>query len=154
MKDVKNFEGKYAVTSCGRVWSYKHNIWLTAFDIGNGYLRVDLYDNEQHNFRSVHRLVAEAYIPNPNNYETVDHIDNNRQHNTVNNLQWLSRIDNLVKEQPDKKPIRIRCKETGEEFESLADCRRKIGCSTSNLSQHLKGLRGCVNGLHFERIEE
>jgi hypothetical protein len=45
----------------------------------------------------VHRVVADAFIPNPDGLETVDHIDNDKNNNTVENLQWMSRIDNLKK---------------------------------------------------------
>ena len=154
MKDIKGFEGLYAVTSCGRVWSYRQNKFLKPQLNNKGYLRVWLCDGGQIKTRSVHRLVAEAYIPNPNNYETVDHIDNDKSNNCVNNLQWMSRIDNNSKERPDLKPIKIRCIETGEEFESLIDCRRKTGLNLGSLSQHIRGLLGCVKGFHFERIEE
>lgn len=153
MRDIKGFEGLYAVTSCGRVWSYRRNKFLKPVPNSKGYLFVDLYVDGKHNLRMVHRLVAEAYIPNHNNYETVDHIDNNKLNNCLNNLQWMSRIDNNSKECPEQAPIRIRCVETGEEFESLSDCTRKMGIHNSNLSKHLRGLRGCANGLHFERID-
>lgn len=153
MRDIKGFEGLYAVTSCGRVWSYRSNKFLKAQTGYKGYLFVDLCVDGKHNPRRIHRLVAETYIPNPNNYETVDHIDNNKSNNCINNLQWMNRIDNNSKECPEQTPIRIRCIENGEEFESMMDCERKIGIPNSNLSKHLRGLRGCVNGLHFERID-
>lgn len=154
MKDVVGYEELYAVTSCGRVWSYRRKKFLKPHPNNRGYLLVDLRVNGKHNFRLVHRLVAEAYIDNPNNYDTVDHIDNNKCNNCMNNLQWMSRIENLAKERPEQTPIRIRCVETGEEFESTRDCTRKIGVHNGNLSEHLRGFHECVNGLHFERIGE
>lgn len=154
MKDVVGYEGLYAVTSCGRVWSYKSKRFLKAFPIQVGYLMVCLCDNKKKENKYVHRLVAEAYIPNPNNYATVDHIDGNKLNNCVNNLQWMSIIDNLIKSCPEKAPIRVRCVETNEEFRSIADCTRKTGLDYRNLSNHLRGLLGSVSGLHFEIIEE
>lgn len=54
--------------------------------------------------QKIHRLVAEAYLPNPNNYDTVDHIDFNITNNCVNNLQWMSRHENSrKKETPEEK---------------------------------------------------
>lgn len=154
MRDIKGFEGLYAVTSCGRVWSYRRNKFLKPQPNPKGYLRVGLCIDGKTSSKYVHRLVAESYIPNPNNYETVDHIDNDKSNNCINNLQWMERTDNLIKSRPEKNKIIIRCIETGEKFESLNDCTRKTGVHNGHLSEHLRGLLGCVNGLHFERIGE
>ena len=97
MKDIKNYEGLYAVTSCGKVWSYKYKKFLTPIANSKGYLRVRLFkDGKGKNYR-IHRLVAEAYIPNPDNLPDVDHIDNDKTHNYLNNLQWITHKDNVRK---------------------------------------------------------
>lgn len=103
MKDIKNYEGLYAVTSCGRVWSYKRQKFLTPEDNGHGYLRVNLYKDGKDKKYMIHRLVAEAYIPNPDNLPQVDHIDENKNHNYINNLQWITNRDNCRKSH--NKPI-------------------------------------------------
>ena len=96
MIDIKDYEGLYAITSCGKVWSYKHRKFLKPAD-KNGYKRVCLCkDSVKKNF-AIHRLVAQAYIPNPNNYDTVDHIDKNRENNCVNNLRWMSASENAAR---------------------------------------------------------
>lgn len=97
MKDIKNYEGLYAVTSCGRVWSYKYKKFLTPEDNGHGYFRVKLCKDGKEKKYMIHRLVAEAYIPNPDNLPQVDHIDENKAHNYVNNLQWITNRDNCRK---------------------------------------------------------
>ena len=97
MKDIKNYEGLYAVTSCGRVWSYKNKCFLKPRDNGKGYLFVTLCKNGKIKNYHIHRLVAEAYIPNPDNLPDVDHIDNDRTHNYLNNLQWITHKDNVRK---------------------------------------------------------
>ena len=97
MRDIKGYEGLYAITSCGKVYSYKSKRFLNPYLNTNGYYYVSLMkDNIKRQFR-IHRLVAEAFIPNPNNLETVDHIDNCKEHNYVGNLQWLTREDNTSK---------------------------------------------------------
>lgn len=97
MKDIKGYEGLYAITSCGKVWSYRAKKFMKPPLNWKGYLKVNLNkDGKIKNF-AVHRLVAQAYIPNPDNLETVDHIDGVKTHNWVNNLQWLSRGDNVRK---------------------------------------------------------
>ena len=96
MKDIKNYEGKYAVTSCGQVWSYKSKKFLQARD-DHGYAAVGLYDKDgKRKSCLIHRLVAEAYLPNPDNLPEVHHIDTNRKNNCINNLQWMNKRDNLI----------------------------------------------------------
>ena len=103
MKDVVGYEGLYAVTSCGKVWSYKRKKFLVPTYNSKGYMRVNLLKNGKSKSYKIHRLVAEAYIPNPNNLPEVDHIDNNKSHNYLNNLQWITHKDNCRKSK--NKPI-------------------------------------------------
>lgn len=88
MKDIKNYEGKYAITENGQVWSYLSNQFLKPYKrkINENYLTVEL----QGKAYQVHRLVAETFIPNPENKPTVDHIDRNPENNSVSNLKWAT----------------------------------------------------------------
>lgn len=101
-KDVVGYEGLYQVSNLGRVKSverYKDNngtkqlvkekIKATRKD-KQGYLLLDLYKNNKSKTVRVHRLVAQAFIPNPQNKETVNHIDGNKENNTVENLEWAT----------------------------------------------------------------
>lgn len=99
MIDIIGYEGLYAVTSCGRVYSYKSKKFLKPWNNGYGYLHVTLYKNGKTKKFKVHRLVAEAYIENPEGLETVDHIDGDKTHNNVQNLQWMTLEDNIRKAQ-------------------------------------------------------
>ena len=94
MRDVIGFEGLYAVTSCGKVWSYKNKKFLKNLNHTDGYLVVNLYKNGKHYTKRVHRLVCEAYVENPNNYTEISHLDETRIHNWVNNLAWCSHSQN------------------------------------------------------------
>lgn len=115
MKDIQEYEGLYGITSCGRVWSYRSKKFLKPQIAGAGYYFVVLSKNGEQKQFYIHRLVAEAYIPNPDNLPEIDHIDNNKEHNYINNLQWISHKSNVQKAQGKK----IVCKETGEVFNSL-----------------------------------
>ena len=97
MKDIKNYEGLYAVTSCGKIWSYRRQKFLTPGVNNKGYLIVCLRKDGQNKMYKIHRLVAEAYLPNPENLPQVDHIDNDKTHNYVNNLQWITNRENCRK---------------------------------------------------------
>ena len=103
MRDIKGYEGLYGITSCGKVWSYRNERFLKPIDNGRGYLFVVLFKDGVHKQYYIHRLVAEAYIPNIDNLPQVDHIDNDKNHNYINNLQWLTNRDNCRKSK--NKPI-------------------------------------------------
>ena len=88
MKDIKGYEGLYGITSCGKVWSYKYKKFLKPKCEKNGYLRVQLCKNGEVKTYSLHRLVAQAYLPNPENLPQVNHKDENKANNCLQNLEW------------------------------------------------------------------
>ena len=136
MKDVVGYEGLYAVTSCGKVWSYKSKKFLTPLVNYKGYLRVVLMKNGESKTCYIHRLVAEAYLPNPENLPQVDHIDNDKTHNYLNNLQWITNRDNNRKSK--NKPI-LQYDLDGNfirEWECAYDVGKEI---QSNINHCLKG---------------
>lgn len=94
-KDVPGYEGLYQVSNLGNVKSLNYNGTrqekvLGLFINHNGYLRVNLWKNREQKTCKIHRLVAEAFIPNPFNYPCINHKDHNRQNNCVDNLEWCT----------------------------------------------------------------
>ena len=90
-KDVQGYEGFYEISNLGRVrsTSYKGVRILKPAKTKNGYLNVVLCVNQVKTHKLIHRLVAEHFISNPNNYGTVNHKDENKTNNCVDNLEWL-----------------------------------------------------------------
>ena len=88
MKDIAGYEGLYAVTSCGKVWSYRNECFLKPFTNTWGYLYVRLHKDGQSKMYGVHRIVAEAYLPNPENLPQINHKDENKTNNCLQNLEW------------------------------------------------------------------
>lgn len=143
MKDVKGYENIYGITSCGKVWSYKYKKFLKPAANRDGYLRVKLYKDNEKKIYYIHRLVAEAYIPNIDNLPEVDHIDNDKSHNYVNNLQWITRRDNNRKSH--NKPI-LQFSLDGE-FIREWECANDVGKEVSgHIYDCLKGSRKTAYG--------
>lgn len=92
---VKGFEGYYEVSNKGNVRRVSTGRILKQFKNNHGYLRVSLSRGGVYKSYSVHRLVAEAFIPNPKNLETINHKDEVKTNNDVNNLEWMSVKDNI-----------------------------------------------------------
>ena len=95
MHTIKNFSS-YTVDEDGNIYSYKSNKFLkTRVDI-SGYVTINIQDDSGRNrTKMVHRLVAEAFIPNPENKPEVNHIDGNRKNNCLTNLEWCTHGKNI-----------------------------------------------------------
>ena len=97
-KDIKGYEGLYQVSNYGRV-KRKYNNGkiriLKPISTNNGYLRVSLSKNSVNNTYFVHRLVAQAFILNPENKPEVNHIDGDKTNNKIENLEWCTRSENI-----------------------------------------------------------
>lgn len=102
-KDIKGFEGAYQISNLGRVKSLERYVPSSGktpqkikekirklFSTTAGYLYVVLSYNHIRKTALIHRLVAEAFVPNPNNLECVNHKDENKQNNIVENLEWCN----------------------------------------------------------------
>ena len=106
-KDIKNYEGCYQVSNLGKVRSVDRQVKtfngtrtttgqiLKPLKTNRNYFRVCLKKNQKNNYKLIHRLVAEAFIPNPNNYSIINHKDNNPLNNCVDNLEWCTQSYNV-----------------------------------------------------------
>ena len=91
MRNIKGFEGRYKVTSEGKVYSLLTNKFIKPWLGGNGYYKVGLRDkNGKKHLLILHRIVAETFINNPHNFPQVNHIDGNKLNNNVYNLEWCT----------------------------------------------------------------
>lgn len=151
MKDIKDYEGLYAITSCGKVWSYKSGKFLKPIPDRDGYLKVNLYKDDNMRTFLVHRLVAIAYVPNPNGLPEVNHLDEVKNHDWVSNLEWCEHIDNLnygtrnerasasLKGRENKKSSapkkKVYCFELDMAFNSQSEASKQTGVSQADISK-------------------
>lgn len=141
------------VSNKGNVISYRRGAGSPYKIIysNSGYQMVGAGDAHRP-LRYVHRLVAETWLDNPNHYSDVNHINGDKTDNRVENLEWTTHDQNishamrtgLIKTTP------IRIVETGEIFESIAECARRIGGDPSHISHCLAGRQSTCRGYHFE----
>ena len=156
-KDIPGFEGLYQVSDKGRIKSYKKDpdgLLLKLTNRRGDYFRIVLQGKgKQMKSKSLHRLVAEAFIPNPDNLPQVNHKDGNKQNNRVENLEWCTAAENVrhslamhpdqvaamcyynQRERPD--PI-LQMTTTGDViawFDNGADAARATGVCQRNIMQ-------------------
>lgn len=95
-KEIKDFENYY-ISNLGRVKNNKNEILKQYKNTKTGYVFVNLYKDEKNHIKTVHRLVAFAFVDNPGDKTEVDHIDNNKDNNKSENLQWVTHKENVNK---------------------------------------------------------
>ncbi len=133
-KAIEGFED-YLVTDTGQVYSLKTQKYLKARKTKKGYMQVDLRKNGKRYHKYVHRLVAGAFIPNPNDFEDVDHIDFDITNNNVKNLRWLDKFENLKSQQNNIPIIEIIDGKASIMYLSL---RKVSGVDQSALMRHIQ----------------
>ena len=163
-KAIAGYEGLYEVSDLGRVkslWHGKEKI-LKPGKNNFGYLQVVLYKDGHEKTVKIHRLVAEAFIPNAQGLDTVNHKDEVKTNNTVSNLEWMSQKDNNNYGTRNKriteslsKQVQMFDKSTGEllaTFPSLMEAERVTGIAHQNISKCCLGKRKSVGGYVWRYI--
>ena len=161
-KDIKGYEGIYQISNKGRVKSLGNNKTKKEKILRprkiNGYFSVRLCKKgEKPKEFNIHRLVAEHFIPNPDNLPVVNHKDENKLNNNVENLEWCTVAYNVNYSVNNCKPRKIQCVETQQIFDSSEDviCKMFNGKGTSaNIREHLRGRTKSCYGYHFKHIDE
>lgn len=161
MKDIEGYEGRYAITDDGQVYSYLSNkILKTRFD-KDGYERISLYSADKKlKTHFIHQLVANAFIPNPDNLPTVNHKNEIKTDNRKENLEWMT-----IKQQINygtrtkraaaatRKPV--RCIETGVIYSCAKEVIEALGKGdVSNISNACLGKCKTAYGYHWEYVKE
>ena len=159
MIDIKGYEGKYAVTSCGKVWSYKGGKFLKPNKSTKGYERVCLSaDGLRKNF-AIHKLVAIAYIPNLYNFPQVNHKDENKENNSANNLEWCtnkynSNYGTRNARMSSAKMKKVFCVELNRIFDSGLHASSELKIDSSRISECCSGKFKTAGGYHWQYADK
>lgn len=172
MKLIHNFEN-YSITMAGQVINNTTGKRKKPSDnhSGKGYLYVDLYSNGKRKRFYVHRLVAEAYIPNPENKPYINHKDGNPKNNFVENLEWCTPLENVehaskilgvvqhykkanVKRQRAVKQIDVATQKVVAVYASMGEAERKTGIKSAYICQICKGKFNQCFGYSWCYVEE
>lgn len=156
MKDIKGFEGLYAVTDDGRVWSYRKNKFLKPYWDGNGYLKVSLCLDYEITRKKVHRLVMETFKPVENMDKLdVNHLDEDKHNNVLENLTWCTRKENINWGTGIERGAQGRRKAVSQftldgrwiaDFDSLTAAAKAVDGNESNISCACRGIYKTAKG--------
>ena len=160
-KDVEGYEGLYMVSNKGRVWS-NHNQKVLKNVLGKrGYLKVTLSNKKRKEYM-IHRLVAQNFLTKVTDKEVVNHIDENKLNNNVDNLEWCTVKENTnhgscLQRRSEKRNIKIIAinSKTGNclNFNSLTEA-VGFGFSLSNISKCINGVRKTHKGYKWYKQSE
>jgi hypothetical protein len=155
-KDIENYEGLYMISSLGRVYSVKRNKFLKPHKEKKNYLRVALCKEGKMKKYKIHRLVGQAFIPNPLNYKEINHINEIKTDNRVENLEWMSHKENCnygtrtarMKQHPNWKAAAEKCSKAVlqftkdgkfvKEYPSTIEAERATGIDHGSISKCCK----------------
>lgn len=152
----KPLERGYIVYPNGNIWSCKSQKFLKTYRNKWGYVYVDLSVCGIKKRVFVHRAVAEAFIPNPNCYPQVNHKDEDKTNNCMDNLEWCTAKYNnsygsLNAQKADKFGKPVTCVETGVTFKTMVEAETATGAR--NISQVCKGKYKTSGGYHWKLAE-
>lgn len=155
---IVGFEEYYLVSDEGQIWSLRANKALKPKIDRYGYETVVLSVNGVSRYRTIHRLVALAFVPNPHNLPTVNHINEVKTDNRAVNLEWLSVADNDNHGTRNKRMADTKCRLPVEQvfsdgttirYKGVKDASRKTGINRCGISLCCKNVRKTAGGYEW-----
>ena len=162
-KPIKGFEEQYLVSDGGHVWSFRRHRALKPKIDPYGYEAVVLSVGGTRHHRTVHRLVAQAFVPNPHNLPTVNHINENKTDNRAVNLVWMSVADNDNHGTRNERMADTKCRLPVEQvfsdgtvvrYKGAKDASRKTGINRCCIALCCKNIRKTAGGYEWRYTNE
>ena len=181
-KDIENYEGFYQVSDCGRIKSLERDVYYSNGAVHHvdekilvpilnrgGYSQINLNKNGKVKKEYVHRLVAMAFIPNPENKSQINHKNEVKTDNSVENLEWCTASYNLsygtrtaravqnheypkLGNHPNAKPV--FCEELNKKFDSIRRAEEELGVNINCIVSACKGKTKTAGGFHWRYANE
>lgn len=168
-RDIKGYEGLYQVSNLGRIKSLNYRSSnreeiLKLHNNKKGYKQIRLSKEKTRKSYLVHRLVAQEFIPNPYNLPEINHKDECKYNNVVENLEWctskynanygtkIKRASNNNSGAKNYKSRKIKCVTTGEVFDTMTEASKKYNVQTAHLTDCCKGRRKTTGKHPITRI--
>ena len=185
-KDIPGFEGYYQASNFGRVRGLDRTVptkngfskkikgrIMSQSVAGTGYMQVMITKNGKQQPHTVHRLVASAFIENPNGYNEVDHIDGTRTNNNVNNLRWVTHYEyvmhmhelgrwydgsaNITNQEAREKALsrtrRPVMRSDGKIYRSVSEAAKTENVARSSISRACKSDSYTCHGFKYKYVE-
>lgn len=159
-RPIKGYEGLYMVSNEGRVYSFKQDKMINQYINNHGYYFVALSSKKwDWKYYYVHRLVAEAFVhnPKPEEFDVVNHKDENKLNPRWDNLEWMTRGENVRLANSRK----VICLETNKTYDSIAIAAKENGLKAGTISSALNGRRKSAgkhpitgDDLHWEYVNK
>lgn len=147
-KDIPMYANIYEVSNLGRVRSKVTGLITKGYPNHKGYLRAYIYLDGMVKKEFVHRLVAITFLPNPNNYPQVNHKDEDKTNNRLDNLEWCTSDYNNTY---GSRSIQVEV--DGKSFLSMSKCAEYLGIPSGTLSSYLRGVHPMPKALQLRNLK-
>ena len=152
-KDIQGYEELYQISNYGRIKSLKYNKdnILKPYMTSTGYYKIDLRKNNTRKIKPIHKLVAQHFIDNPENKPEVNHKDGNKLNNRVENLEWVTRSENI--KHSYKTGLHIHspdCKRVYQidvNTEQMIKSYNSVNAAARQLNLRHESISACANGI-------
>lgn len=145
----------YLISSWGRVYSFKSDTLLKPYPNTRGYMKVSLSQSGKRIIKSVHRLVAEHFVPGQDIGLEVNHIDGDKIYNNERNLEWVTSSMNKQHAYDTglrRERISVQVVETGDIYDSISACSNAVGMTSTGVYHALRRETKTKRGLSFRYV--